>query len=189
MFLRGCSLRCRFCYRPDELKARGRTECSPQRVAALLDQSATEGAESWQFLGGNPDESLPGILAALLCVQKARPVVWNSALMLTEPAMRLLFGVVDIWLPDWKFGNDSCAQEIANVSNYLQTIRRNLTLLADQTHVLVRHMTSPRHDQCCSTIIRHEVRQLSRDLHEFPENGIVRFDQPIDVHDLSLIHI
>jgi putative pyruvate formate lyase activating enzyme len=157
VFLRGCSLRCNFCYRPDELRARGREELSPHELAVLLDEAARTGATSWHFLGGNPDESLPGILQALLHTTTALPVVWNSALQLTPAALSLLIGVADIWLPDWKFGNDRCAREIAGVECYTATIRRNLAALRHEPLVVVRHMRLPGHEQCCTRPVLAEL--------------------------------
>jgi putative pyruvate formate lyase activating enzyme len=157
VFFRGCSLRCNFCYRPDELRARGREEISPLELAALLDEAARTGATSWHFLGGNPDESLPGILHALLHTSTAFPVVWNSALQLTPAALSLLIGVADIWLPDWKFGNDQCARHIASVDRYMSTITRNLDALRHEPHVVVRHMRLPGHEHCCTSPVLTEL--------------------------------
>ena len=43
VFVRGCSLRCTFCYRPDELKAKGRAEISAIELATILDKAADSG--------------------------------------------------------------------------------------------------------------------------------------------------
>src|SRR5690606_5861046 len=135
---------------PDELRAKGREETSAPDLARLLDAAAERGATSWHFLGGNPDESMPGILAALALTNHSLPIVWNSALQLTPSALQLLIGVVDIWLPDWKFGNDDCARGVAGIPNYNSTIERNLQLLAQEPYVVVRHMRLAGHEECCS---------------------------------------
>ncbi len=170
VFLRGCSLRCSFCYRPDELRARGREETSAAGLAAVLDQAADAGAASWHFLGGNPDESLPGILQALALTCRRRPVVWNSALMLTPSALELLKGVVDVWLPDFKFGNDDCARQLAGLEVYTSLLRRNLGLLRGQPHVVVRHMMMPGHEKCCADPVREFLSGAHPEflLHTFP---------------------
>lgn len=159
VFVRGCSLRCTFCYRPDELKAKGRVEMSAVELAAILDHAAGNGARSWHFLGGNPDESLPAILQALSLAQRSLPLVWNSALMLIPEALELLKGVVDIWLPDFKFGNDACAQRVGQVDAYTHIITRNLLALRGQPRVVVRHMTMPDHAECCTELVTAFVRE------------------------------
>jgi uncharacterized Fe-S radical SAM superfamily protein PflX len=172
VFLRGCSLRCSFCYRPDELRAKGREETSPAELAAILDQAARNGAKSWHFLGGNPDESLPGILQAVSLTKTSKPIVWNSALMLTPLALELLKGVVDIWLPDFKFGNDSCASRIAGIEHYLSIIERNLGLLRGEKNVVVRHMEIPGHERCCTSQVETFVLENCPAflLHTFPRH-------------------
>ncbi len=171
VFLCGCSLRCAFCYRPDELRALGREETSAAEVAALLDAAADDGAESWHVLGGNPDESLPGLLEALSMTQRSRPLVWNSALTLTPPALSVLRGVVDIWVSDLKFGTDACAGAVARVENYTATTRRNLLAIRDERHVVVRHMLAAGHLDCCTRPVRAWVADHlpGRPLHEFPQ--------------------
>jgi putative pyruvate formate lyase activating enzyme len=170
VFVRGCTLRCTFCYRPDELRAKGRQEMSPTDLATILDRAAEQEARSWHFLGGNPDESLPGILRALSFTTQALPVVWNSALMLIPDAIELLKGVVDIWLPDFKFGNDECAQRTAQVDNYVSIITRNLLALRGQKHVVVRHMMMEAHEECCTgkvfSFLRENLPEFS--VHSFP---------------------
>ena len=46
------------------------------------------------------------------------PIVWKSDFHGTREAFALLDGVVDVYLADFKFGNDSCARRIAGVENY-----------------------------------------------------------------------
>jgi putative pyruvate formate lyase activating enzyme len=170
VFVRGCSLRCSFCYRPDELRAKGREAMPPTELAEILNHAADNGARSWHFLGGNPDESLPGVLCALAMTSRSLPIVWNSALMLAPEGIELLKGVVDIWLPDFKFGNDTCAQRIAGIDNYLTIIMRNLRTLTDQDHVVVRHMEMSGHYGCCTKPVRQFVEQSlpGIHLHTFP---------------------
>ena len=153
MFLKGCSLRCRFCYRPEDLQARNHPQLPPEHIASILDQAADAGAESWHFLGGNPDESLVGVLQALRATTFNLPVVWNSALYLSREGIELLKGVVDVWLPDFKFGNNDCARRESGVSNYFWIIQRNLLALAREDLVVIRHMSQPGHESCCQAVV------------------------------------
>ena len=173
VYLRGCSLRCSYCYRPEDLRSKGTQTTSPEVLAGILDDAAEAGARSWHFLGGNPDESLVGVLEALRLTRKALPVVWNSALYMTPQAIELLRGVVDIWLSDFKFGNDQCAARIGRVRGYSEIIRRNLTLLRDERRVVVRCLAIPGHEECCANPIRIWIKDnlpnaIIHDLRYFP---------------------
>jgi putative pyruvate formate lyase activating enzyme len=170
VFVRGCALRCAFCYRPDELRAKGREELPALELAAILDRATERGARSWHFLGGNPDESLPAILRSLTLTTTSLPIVWNSALMLIPEAIELLKGIVDIWLPDFKFGNDACARQTAQIDNYVATIKRNLMALRGQEHVVVRHMMMTGHLDCCTNFVTEFLRcnLPNFSVHKFP---------------------
>lgn len=160
VYTRGCALRCADCYRPEETVGSGTETHTPEALAAILDMGTRAGAESWQFLGGNPEESLPGILRALSLCSTSRPVVWNSSLIGSRATMRLLKGVVDVWVPDLKFGNDVCARLVAHVDRYCETVHANLRLLMDQPHVIVRHLVLPGHEDCCRRPVQDHMRTL-----------------------------
>jgi putative pyruvate formate lyase activating enzyme len=170
VFVRGCALRCWFCYRPDELRARRRQEDAAQEMADVLDRAADGGSESWHFLEGNPDESLLAILEALTLARRARPVAWDSALLLTPLVLELLKGAVDLWMPDLKFGNDACALRVLQIPGYVGVLRRNLEALADEPAVVVQHMAAPGHEACCTRPVQEHVRgRFPRfALHTFP---------------------
>ena len=137
IFVRGCSLRCSFCYRPQEREAKISDKMLPEELSNILDNASIQGARSWHFLGGNPDESLPSILRVLSLTKYPLPIIWNSALMLTPESIELLKGIVDIWLPDFKFGQNSCARDIACIDDYIKIITRNLAILRNEKNVVV----------------------------------------------------
>jgi putative pyruvate formate lyase activating enzyme len=77
------------------------------------------------------------------------PVVWKSDFHATPEALALLEGWVDVYLADFKFGDDVCAGRIAGVGNYLAIVTRNLKIAAAQGDLIVRHLILPGHLDCC----------------------------------------
>ncbi len=168
LFLAGCSLRCCFCYRSQDLRPREHQQSTPEQIASLLDQAAEAGAESWHFLGGNPDQSLVVVLESLRHVRRSLPLVWNSALYLSPEALELLKGIVDIWVPDMKFGNDACALRLAGVQGYSAVVRGNLLSLRSENRIVVRHMRYPGHGSCCEAVIRRWLKKnMPAAIHHF----------------------
>jgi len=159
-YLSGCDLRCAFCIA-------GANAFDPQRGEDLtteLFRSAVawgieQGSRTLQWVGGEPTIHLPRILQVMSECDALPPIVWKSDFYGTPDAFRLLDGLVDTYIADFKFGNDACAQRIASVDNYVAIITRNLQLAARQGNLIVRHLLLPGHFECCFAPI---VQQLQR---------------------------
>ena len=159
VFLSGCALRCRTCYRQESWIANQGTLFTPVQLASVLDDAASSGSQSWMFLGGNPDQSVLGILEALQFTNSEIPIVWNTALWSTPEILSILSEIVDIWIIDIKFGNNECAFQESSVSDYVETVGRNIELLKDESYVIFRHGIQQDHLKCCTMPIRDQMNR------------------------------
>jgi putative pyruvate formate lyase activating enzyme len=149
-YLSGCDLRCVFCIA--ELNA-----FDPRRGQVLTVEGFHEavswgvgrGAKTLQWVGGEPTIHLPRLLEVMSGCPRLPPVVWKSDCFGTPEAFALLDGAVDIYLADFKFGNDHCARRLAGIEPYLPIVTRNLRLAARQGDLIVRHLLLPGHFDCC----------------------------------------
>ena len=114
-------------------------------------------SEEWSsrnvnWVGGDPIPNVPFILRVLreLGTDHPRPQVFNSNMYMTERVMHLLDGVVDLYLADFKYGNDACAERLSHVVGYFGVVSRNHGLAAAQAELIVRHLVLPGHVDCCS---------------------------------------
>jgi len=153
VYLTGCNLRCVYCVVGEHiLRAnvdRGRP-VAPSWLAARIAARRAEGARNVNFCGGEPSVNLVAVLETLaLCPADTR-VVWNSNFYHTEETAALLAGVVDVWLADWKYGNDGCARRLSVVPRYREVVERNLrAALATGADTIVRYLVLPGHNECC----------------------------------------
>lgn len=163
IFFSGCTATCSFCtaakfaFRPTYGVA-----VSPQQLAARMVQRQAEGARSICFIGGDPTPHIPFILDSLVALgaRKAVPTVFNSNFYLTNTALTLLDGVIDIYLPDLKFGPavgpQSCGERIGGMPDYWRVVTRCLAQLhAQGKRVIVRHLLMPGHWDCCTVPVLH----------------------------------
>jgi putative pyruvate formate lyase activating enzyme len=79
------------------------------------------------------------------------PMLWNSNFFMGPEAMRILRPLMDIWLPDFKFGNDTCAVFLSRTPWYVETVAGNHKLVHDWGEdVVIRHLVMPGHVECCT---------------------------------------
>lgn len=172
IFFSGCNLRCKFCYSWESLSdPRRGTRVEPAQLANKLTERRCEGAANLNLIGGEPTVHLQSILAALKLVEKPTPVVWNSNFYMSNDAMRLLQGVVDLYLGDFRFGNEQCAYELGRVSGYVSTAKRNF-LAAQSGETIIRHLVLPGHIDCC---LRPIAEWVAENLPDVPFNLMFQY--------------
>jgi putative pyruvate formate lyase activating enzyme len=149
-YLSGCDLRCGFCVAGiNAFDPRRGRRLTAEFLAEAIEQGRAEGARTLQWVGGEPTIHLPAILDAMAGCDDLPPVVWKSDFHGTPEAFELLDGVIDVYLADFKFGDDACARRIAGVDDYSRIVARNLLTAAAQGDLIVRHLLLPGHFDCC----------------------------------------
>jgi putative pyruvate formate lyase activating enzyme len=148
--LSGCDLRCDFCIT-------GGPSWNPRAgeslsVAALAERSVealAAGARTVMILGGEPTIHLPIVLELVAALPDDAKLVWKTNAHGSAQARELLDGLFDVWLADYKFGNDACAQRLARVPDYQRVVRENLLWADEHSELVVRHLVMPGHVECC----------------------------------------
>jgi putative pyruvate formate lyase activating enzyme len=165
VYLTGCNFRCVFCMTGDFIVPEGVSRgvaLEPAAFAALVARRRAEGATNVNFLGGEPSVNLLAILEGLRACPADTRVVWNTNMYFTEEQAEILRGVVDVYLADWKYGNDACALRYSAAPRYLEVIRRNLRFALDTAEVIVRYLVMPGHNDCCLRPIARMMRDEFR---------------------------
>lgn len=148
--LRGCGLRCRFCQQHPLLDVG--TPTGEPLAAELWGRLDMTGARSLSFVGGNPDESLPAVLGFLAAAPRGfnLPIVWNNHAYMSGEVSRLLDGVVDCYVPDFKYFDDKCAARLSGVNHYPDVAKAAIrSLLRRDVPLIVRILVLPGHIECC----------------------------------------
>jgi putative pyruvate formate lyase activating enzyme len=162
IFFSGCTFHCAYCQNWDiAMHPRSGFAAEPAMLAAVLQEGLSQGSRNANFVGGNPDPNLHTILETVKLVgEQGRflPMVWNSNMYTSSEAMELLTGVMDVYLGDFRYGNDECAEELSDVEDYSEVVRRNFAVAWDTAEVMVRHLVLPGHLECCTRPIMEWVR-------------------------------
>lgn len=150
IFFSGCNLQCCFCQNNDISQHQKGLSFSPESLADRLNSAEKNNACNVNWVGGDPTPNLLFILKVLNKYDGFLPQVWNSNMYCSMETMNLLNGLIDVYLTDFKFGNDLCAKRLANVTRYKKIITRNHLLAKKQAEVFIRHLILPSHILCCS---------------------------------------
>lgn len=163
VFFSGCTFDCAYCQNWDISTRPGAgVEVPPERMARMIEERAgdasghghgmTRGgrARNVNWVGGDPTPDLLYVLQTLRECEADLPQVWNSNMYLTVEAMALLDGVVDVYLTDFKYGNDECAMRLSDAPDYMRVVTRNHLTARGQAEMIVRHLVLPGHVECCT---------------------------------------
>jgi len=152
IFFSGCNLECQFCQNADISRHPGSgKEMTPEEVGQLI-VLEEHSSRNVNWVGGDPIPNVPFILRTLRLLKtgRPRPQVFNSNMFMTTRTLALLDGVVDVYLTDFKYGNDVCATRLSKVEGYFGVVSRNHKMAARRAELLVRHLVMPGHVECCS---------------------------------------
>ena len=79
------------------------------------------------------------------------PLLWNSNFFMSEPTMKILRLLIDVWLPDLKFGPGKCAVALARTPWYWETVTGNIRQIYEWGEdFTIRHLVMPEHVECCT---------------------------------------
>ncbi len=151
IFFTGCNFECIYCQNFDisQFPDSG-IETSEENLAKVIDRRRIEGSRNVNFVGGDPTPNLLYILKTMRLSKENIPVIWNSNFYLSEDAMKLLDGFIDLYLSDFKYGPSDCAEKLSEVANYWDTITRNHLMAKKAGDMIIRHLVLPDHVECCS---------------------------------------
>ena len=166
IFYGGCNFTCVFCQNNDISQGEPRSGIvvDPPRLAAIQDELAERGARNINHVGGDPTPHTYAIIESLKYVQSSIPQLWNSNFYMSLETMKLLVDVIDIWLPDFKYGNNKCAVRLSAAPRYFEVVTRNLRIAAENGDMIIRHLVLPNHVECCTRpVLKWIAENLPKD--------------------------
>lgn len=119
VFFSGCSLRCVFCQNASIARGNVGKEVSMERLAEIFLELQEKGAENINLVTG--DHFVPGIIRSLKRAKDQGmrlPVVYNTSSYVKVDTLKSLEGLVDIYLPDFKYYDGDRAYRYAGAKDY-----------------------------------------------------------------------
>lgn len=122
VFFTGCTMRCVFCQNHEIAAGRAGKEISEERLAEIFLALQEKGANNINLVTAT--HFVPLLVPAL---ERARrdglhiPVVYNTSSYEKVSTLRLLDGLVDIYLPDFKYVSKELAAWLSGAPDYFET--------------------------------------------------------------------
>lgn len=149
IFFSRCTFECVFCQNWDISQRDTGRHIAPNKLSSSIERMLG-GVRNVNWVGGDPTPNLVYILEVLKSCNAPLPQVWNSNMYLTEEAMTLLDGITDVYLSDFKYGDDNCARKLSRVLRYFEVVSRNHKMANEQCEIVLRHLVLPNHSECCT---------------------------------------
>ena len=159
VFFSHCNLNCVFCQNHDISQDGFGQEISVERLAEIFLEQQERGFHNINLVSAV--QFIPQVAKALE-IAKAKgltvPVVYNSNGYESLEGLKLLDGLVDVYLPDFKYWDDALSLEYSRCPNYRETtaaaileMRRQVgkDILDEngimQKGIIIRHLVLPNH--------------------------------------------
>ncbi|MDH7506300.1 MAG: radical SAM protein [Candidatus Thermoplasmatota archaeon] len=150
IFFSGCTFHCVFCQNWDISQFKTGSYIEPSILAEIISKRKNQGSKNVNWVGGDPTPNLLYILQVLNICNVNIPQIWNSNMYCSTETLKLLENIIDVYLTDFKYGNDKCAKRLALVDNYLNVVKRNHIIAYVNGELIIRHLVMPNHIECCS---------------------------------------
>lgn len=181
VFFSGCSLHCVFCQNESIANGSVGKLISEERLAEIFLELQEQKAANINLVTAS--HYIPQVKNALYRAKKqglSIPIVYNTSSYETVEALKSLEGLIDIYLPDFKYMDTALAKKYSHAENYPQTAKAAIAEMVRQTGkpcfdengeegllkrgTIVRHLTIP---NCLE-----DSKKILRYLHETYENQI-----------------
>jgi putative pyruvate formate lyase activating enzyme len=157
VFFGGCNLKCIFCQNYDISHFRAGREVEPDKLADIMLGLERSGCENVNFV--SPTHFSAPLAEAIIAARDKGlrvPIVWNSGGYERVETIELLDGLVEVYMPDAKYGPDAPAGELSGAGDYFDRMREALREMHRQVGdlatdgcgvatrgLLVRHLVLP----------------------------------------------
>lgn len=154
VFFSGCALRCAFCQNEAISHGGAGENVSVSRLAEIFRELEDQGAQTLNLV--TAAHFVPQVIEALERYRPRIPIVYNSSGYERVETLRLLDGVVDVYLPDYKYIDPAMARLLSGAEDYPEVAWAAISEMRRQTGparydeegimtrgTLVRHLLLP----------------------------------------------
>ena len=163
VFFSGCNLKCVYCQNYEISIGDKGTQISDERLIEIFEELIDEGAQNINLV--NPTHYATRLVEVLSKWKCPVPIVYNSSGYESVETLRLFEGIVDIYLPDFKYIRSEKAQRYSIAKDYPQAVKAALFEMRRQqpedifengimkSGMIIRHLILPQNTNSSLEII------------------------------------
>jgi len=179
IFFSNCNLRCKFCQNYQISKEGLGNEVSDEQLAGMMVMLQSKGCHNINLV--SPTHFLPNIISALVAAAEkglVLPLVYNTNGYEKVETLKILDGIVDIYLPDTKYSVNSTALRLSDAPEYFdynkaalkEMYRQAGDLEMDDSGIavrglIVRHLVLPNDLAGSKKIFEFLAKEISKNVH------------------------
>jgi putative pyruvate formate lyase activating enzyme len=155
IFFSGCNARCLYCQNYQISQHHQGEILTPLKLAQQMLSLQEKGCSNINWI--TPTPQLPMALESLAIARNqglTLPLVYNTNGYLKPDILEMLDGIVDIYLPDFKYGNDLWAEKLSGLPGYVSRAESAVKLMLSQTGTL---KTTEKGTAVSGVLVRHLV--------------------------------
>lgn len=119
VFFSGCTMRCKFCQNYEISATQKGVTLTVKQLAKCYEELEKLGVHNINLV--TADHFAPAVAESLKIYKPSVPVVYNCSGYTSPKILDMLSGLVDIYLPDFKYSDDRLAVKLSSAPNYVNT--------------------------------------------------------------------
>lgn len=179
VFFSGCSLHCVFCQNEEISHGKVGQEITIDELAGLYIDLQNQGANNINLVTGT--HYIPQIVESVTIARKKGlniPIIYNTSGYETVGSLRLLEGIVNTYLPDFKYMDNSLALKYSHAKDYPDVAKEAIAEMVRQcskpqfdnngfirSGVIVRQLLLPGHVKDAKAIIKYLYETYSDNIY------------------------
>jgi putative pyruvate formate lyase activating enzyme len=175
IFVTNCNLACIFCQNYEISQCGLGSKVSPEKMAGMMIRLQQAGCHNINIV--TPSHIIPQLIRSICIAAECGlsvPIVYNSSGYDAVEALRLLDGIIDIYMPDAKYGSNAIAAALSRAPGYVDAMKVALRemhhqvgdlVIIDGTAVhglLVRHLVLPENLAGSDVVLPWIAEEISR---------------------------
>jgi putative pyruvate formate lyase activating enzyme len=176
IFMSHCNLACEFCQNYEISQCRDGEEVLAGELATMMLSLQRQGCHNINIV--TPSHVVPQIISALVIAAEkglSVPLVYNSGGYDAVETLQLLDGIIDIYMPDAKYGRDEAACALSHAPDYVPVMKSALLEMHRQVGdlvvqdgiairgMIIRHLVLPENYADSGAVMKFIAEEISKD--------------------------